>query len=70
MEGRRAKRTYSNDEALGVWMPPGKGKHPALNAICEDGWGRIYLLSDYGDIYRLHQENVKVKKPNGKSGKN
>lgn len=60
----------SNDEALGVWMPPGKGKHPALNAICEDGWGRIYLLSDYGDIYRLHQENVKVKKPNGKSGKN
>lgn len=60
----------SNDKSLGTWMPPGKGKHPALNAICEDGWGRIYLLSDYDDIYRLSQVKVKVKKPNGKSGKN
>jgi glucose/arabinose dehydrogenase len=40
-------------QPLGAYLPPGKGKHPALNGIGEDGWGRVYLFSNYGGVYRL-----------------
>ena len=59
------------DKALGSFMPPGKGKHPALNGWGEDGWGRVYALSNFGEIYRLEQKVVRVGKPAkpGKPGK-
>lgn len=50
-----------DDKGLGAFMPPGKGKHPALNGFGEDGWGRVYALSNFGDVYRLSQKVVKIK---------
>lgn len=42
---------------LKAFLPPGKGKHPTLNGFGEDGWGRVYLFSNTGGIYRLFQSN-------------
>jgi len=50
-----------DDRNIGSFMPPGKGEHPALNGFGEDGWGRVYAFSDFGDIYRLDQIKVRVK---------
>ena len=55
----------TDDKPLGVWMPPGKGHHPALNGISADGWGRIYMYSDFGTVYRLYEVHFK-KKPGKK----
>ena len=55
------------DSAAGIFLPPGKGQHSALNALAEDGWGRIFALSNFGGVYLLVEKNVKVAKP--KSGK-
>lgn len=49
--------SITDDRPLGPAMPPGAGKQPALNGIGEDGWGRIYLFSNFGQIYRLYQRN-------------
>jgi glucose/arabinose dehydrogenase len=38
---------------LGIYLPPGRGKGANLNGFGEDGWGRVYLLSNFGGIYRL-----------------
>ena len=62
-----------SDKSIGTFLPPGKGEHPALNGFAEDGWGRVYALSNFGEIYRLDQEVVRIggpKKPNpGKPGR-
>ena len=62
---RTAKPDYgwiTDDRRLGPAMPPGRGEHPALNGIGEDTWGRIYLFSNFGQIYRLEQKAVAGKK--------
>jgi hypothetical protein len=50
-------------------MPPGRGQYPALNGIGEDGWGRVYLFSNFGEIYRLEQKAVPAKKTEKKTTK-
>jgi len=57
----------TDDKPAGIFLPPGKGQHSALNALAEDGWGRIFALSNFGGVYLLVEKNVKVAKP--KSGK-
>ncbi|HTU14755.1 MAG TPA: PQQ-dependent sugar dehydrogenase [Solirubrobacterales bacterium] len=52
-----------NDKFIGTYMPPGKDQHPALNGFGEDGWGRVYALSNFGEIYRLSQRAVRIGKP-------
>lgn len=63
---RTAKPRYDwikNDKFIGTYMPPGKGKHPALNGFGEDGWGRVYAFSNFGEIYRLSQRVMRIGKP-------
>lgn len=38
---------------LGAYLPPGRGKSANLNGFGEDGWGRVYALSNFGGVYRL-----------------
>lgn len=47
--------TITDDKPAGFFMPPGKDKHPAMNGIGEDGLKRIYLFSNFGEIYRIVQ---------------
>lgn len=56
----------TDDRPTGMFLPPGKGQHSALNALVEDGWGRIFALSNFGDIYLLKEKAVKVTKPKPK----
>lgn len=65
----------TDDRGLGFFMPPGKGKHPAMNGIGTDRWGRVYLFSNFGPIYRLSETKVtkqktkKKQKPKAKKRK-
>ncbi|MFA9399472.1 MAG: sorbosone dehydrogenase family protein [Acidobacteriota bacterium] len=59
----------TDDRSLGSAMPPGRGRHTALNGIGEDGWGRVYLFSNLGEIYRLEQKAVPAKKTEKKTTK-
>jgi hypothetical protein len=43
----------SDRRPLGAYLPPGRDAHPTLNGFGEDGWGRVYLFSNTGGIYRL-----------------
>ena len=47
---------------LKAFLPPGKGEHPTLNGMGEDGWGRVYLFSNTGGIYRLSLAKGKGRK--------
>jgi hypothetical protein len=47
-------------------MPPGRGKPPALNGMGEDVWGRVYLFSNFGNVYRLEQKAVPDKRSSAK----
>ncbi|MBN8866304.1 MAG: PQQ-dependent sugar dehydrogenase [Solirubrobacterales bacterium] len=59
-----AQTTWINDDkGTGVFLPPGKGKHSALNGFGEDGWGRVYALSNFGGIHLIKQIKV-ASKPN------
>jgi len=61
----------TDDRPLGTFMPPGKGKHPALNGIGTDHWGRVYLFSNFGPVYRLEEVRAsKAKKAKPKKKKN
>jgi len=43
-----------NDVApLGVSLPAGDAQSAPLNRIGEDGWGRVYFLSNWGGVFRL-----------------
>ena len=45
--------TLSEQRPLGAYLPPGPDAFAALNGIGEDGWGRIYLLTNRHHVYRL-----------------
>ncbi len=45
--------TLSDRRPLNAYLPPGKDEHPTLNGFGEDGWGRVYLFSNTGGIYRM-----------------
>lgn len=53
----------TDDRPAGFYLPPGKNEHSALNALVEDGWGRIFALSNFGGVYLVLEKNVKVSKP-------
>lgn len=48
-----AGAVLSNRRSLGAYLPPGQGMSANLNGFGEDAWGRVYLFSNYGGIYRL-----------------
>jgi glucose/arabinose dehydrogenase len=50
---RTSPGTLGEAESLGVHLPPGAGGFPALNAIGEDAWGRIYFLTNRHLVMRL-----------------
>ena len=56
----------TDDRRLGPPMPPGRGKQPALNGMGEDVWGRVYLFSNFGNVYRLEQKAVPDKRSSAK----
>lgn len=45
----------TDDQRLGLYMPPGPGRHAAMNGFGTDHWGRIYLFSNIGPIYILRE---------------
>lgn len=51
----------TDDRPLGIPMPPGQGRHPALNGFGTDARGRVYLFSNFGPVYRL------IEKPAGRT---
>jgi glucose/arabinose dehydrogenase len=56
----------TDDRRLGPPMPPGPRQQPALNGIGEDIWGRVYLFTNHGQIYRLEQKAVSNKNSSAK----
>ncbi len=59
--------SLSDRKPLKAFLPPGKGEHPTLNGMGEDGWGRVYLFSNTGGIYRLQEAKGKAGQAGAKS---
>ncbi len=47
--------TILDDRPAGFFLPPGRGKHSALNGFGMDGFKRLYAFSHFGGIYRIVQ---------------
>lgn len=45
----------TDDKPTGLFMPPGKNRHPAMNGFGVDGFKRVYAFSNFGGIYRIVQ---------------
>lgn len=50
-----ANPLITDDKPAGFFLPPGEGKHVALNGFGVDGFNRIYAFSQLGGIYRIVQ---------------
>lgn len=47
--------TILDDRPAGFYLPPGEGRHSALNGFGTDGFKRVYAFSHFGGIYRIVQ---------------
>lgn len=43
----------SDRRLFGAYLPPGRGRSASLNGFGEDAWGRVYLLTNQGGVFRL-----------------
>ena len=48
--------TITDVKPAGFFMPPGKDRHPAMNGFGVDGLKRVYVFSNFGEIYRIFQK--------------